>query len=736
MSSRGEPPQEREGEDAPSSSPERKRKSVDEEAKTEERKLGETEPRQLSKQAKPSQPLLIQQQPQPTRHGGPLGEAPSFSANDNALYIFSQPFFGPYRHLTDKRNRELGGRTIHEVLLRYFDGTEGIDPLGRLSQEMGVRFASARKYYEAADLVTKQQFASAWMKAKYGCDFQEADISNADIDSSLRSLLPVDDDDGGGGGGGGGDNISTRTIDLSFLDDLRSTHGDSFLPSSKLYVRDCMRFIFGLFHEDATAQNPRRPPSNRNAAVLVGSPGVGTSLLMFLAALDQARSSPVVYYRKVREEPVSVFVMSPPDDADVDDDGSPKKVRVWFTRNMDSTTLAQGLKSVAHDLVRCGIVDKKVCYTFIDGPALPRANDSSQTHDTIDGNFDYLCTSGGFGGFAEEQTEKRLWVLDGWSVDDAVAALSLRGQNEEQAEAVFALCGGGIRRMILATRDVMEVRRNLDALVKELSASSVDIFVTSTERSNDPTHPDRLRTMFELRQNNDEGSRRKRMLAYQTVDSRYAFQLICTLIEMRRFYTAFRLAEPSKLRARQGVFFEHIVHRWAENSKTWNEIRCFHEVCWSSGTIKECVDELSSENIYWIPSTQNFPAIDSALVHNHTLYVFQMTISDTHTFDRATFNSIFFDKVRVKFRLHRVVLVFVHPQGVAFRLPNDLLAIPSLTRFRSRIGFVARTLASRVGAQALVGEARRPHFECRAFGVNTRGEVEIADSLMELFRGL
>jgi hypothetical protein len=734
MSSRGEPPQEREGEDAPSSSPERKRKSADEEAKTEESNLGETEPRQLSKQPRQQQPQLIQQQqqqPQPTGHGGPLGGAPPFNATDDALSVFSQPFFEPYRHLTEKRNRELGGRTIHEVLRPFFDGTEGIDPLGRLSQEMGVRFASVRKYYETADLVTKQQFAAARMKAKYACDFQEAEISNAAIDSSLRPLrplLPVDED--------GGDDIAQRTIDLSFLADLRSTTGDTFFPSKKLYVRDCMRFIFGLFHEDATATKPRRPPSNRNAAVLIGSPGVGKSILMFLAALDQAMRSPVVYYRKVRDELVSVFFMTPPDDVDVDDDGSPKKVQVWFTRNMDSMTLAQGLKSVAHDLVMCGIVDKKVCYTFIDGPTLPRENNAAQTQDTIDGNFDYFCTSGGFRGFAEEQTEKRLWVLDGWSVDDAVAALSLRGQNEEQAEAVFALCGGGIRRMILATRNAQGVRRDQDALVKALSTSSVDIFVSSTERSNDPKHPDRLRTMFELRQNDDEGSRKKRMLAYQTVDSRYAFQLICTLIEMRRFFTAYRLAETSELRAGQGVFFEHIVHRWAESSKTRNEIRCFHEVCWSSGTIKECVDELATENVYWIPSKQNFPAIDSALVHNHTLYVFHMTISDTHTFDRATFNSIFFDKVRVKFRLHRVVLLFVHPQEVAFRLPNDLLAIPPLRRFRSRVGFVARTLASRVGAQALVGEARHPHFECRAFGVNTRGEVEIADSLMELFRGL
>jgi hypothetical protein len=734
MSSRGEPPQEREGEDAPSSSPERKRKSVDEEAKTEESKLGETEPRQLSKQSKPSQPSQpqliqqqIQQQPQLTGRGGPLGGAPPFNASDDALDVLSQPFFGPYEHLMGNRNSVLRGNPIHDVLLQYFDSKEGMDPLERLSREMGVRFASVRKYYEAADLVTKQQLAAARMKATYACDFQEAEISNADIDSSLRPLRPLDDD----GGGSGGDDISQRTIDLALLNPLRVGKDEPFLVPDKIYVRDCMRFVFGLFCEDdcATPDMPRRPPNKDYAAVLIGSPGVGKSILFLLAALHQARRSPVVFYRKSRIGPVSVFVMSPHRSSSSQ---GPSAVRVWFTRNLTLVRPAgRGLAAINADLIDCGVVDNNVCYTFIDGPTLPDHNDN-----TLGGNYDYFCTSGGFSGFAQEQDENRLWVLDGWNEREAVCALGMLGETKEDAEVAFALCGGSIRSMILATRDATEVRRELDELVNKLSTSSVDMFVTSMERSDDPKHPDRLRTMFELRENKDERSRRKRMMAYQRVDSRYAFQLICTLIEMRRFYTAYRLAETSELRAGQVVFFAHIVHRWAEHSKTRNEIRCFNEVCWSSGTIKECVDELSSENVYWIPSTQSFPAIDSALVHNHTLYVFQITISDTHTFDPATFNSIFFDKVRVKFRLHRVVLLFVHPQGVAFRLPSELLAIPPLASFRSRIGFVARTLASRVGAQALVGEARRPHFECRAFGVNTRGEVEVADSLMELFRGL
>jgi hypothetical protein len=299
----------------------------------------------------------------------------------------------------------------------------------------------------------------------------------------------------------------------------RPTVEDPFLSSGQtLYVRDGMRFIFGLLREDAAAARappPRRPPSNQHAAVLVASPGVWTSVLLFLAALHRATISPVVYYRKTRDEKTaSVFVMTPPDGSD-----RHKMVRVWFTRNLVPTSLAQGLKSIAHDLVRSGVVDRNACYTFIDGPALPTASNSALTHDTIDGNFDYLCTSAGFSGFAQEQTKKRLWVLDGWSEHEAAAALSLHGQSEEQAEQLFALCGGSIRGMILAARSAQSFRRDLDGHIKKMSEEAApELAVTSMERSDDPESPDRLRTMFEWRETGDEISR-KRMMAYQMVDS-------------------------------------------------------------------------------------------------------------------------------------------------------------------------------------------------------------------------
>jgi hypothetical protein len=100
----------------------------------------------------------------------------------------------------------------------------------------------------------------------------------------------------------GGD---VRIIDLSpWLVSMR--FNQEFLPSS-LYVRDCMRYVFALFSND-----PAMTPSNDHRRVLLGSPGVGKSVLFFLVALEKAHDTdvPVLYLRKTREEKrFSIFLM-------------------------------------------------------------------------------------------------------------------------------------------------------------------------------------------------------------------------------------------------------------------------------------------------------------------------------------------------------------------------------------------------------------------------------------------
>ncbi len=98
-------------------------------------------------------------------------------------------------------------------------------------------------------------------------------------------------------------------MDLDFLNPLRlPEHEDSFIPT-KIYIRKCMKQIFGWFCEDTRGK--RRKPRALQT-VLIGSPGVGKSVLFFLAALYQAQSSYTIYYRRTtNESDFSVFLMMP-----------------------------------------------------------------------------------------------------------------------------------------------------------------------------------------------------------------------------------------------------------------------------------------------------------------------------------------------------------------------------------------------------------------------------------------
>jgi hypothetical protein len=266
--------------------------------------------------------------------------------------------------------------------------------------------------------------------------------------------------------------------------------------------------------------------------------------------------------------------------------------------------------------------------------------------------------------------------------------------------------------MIRATTDAEEVKTKLNASVAELVTQDVALAATSAKRSADPDHPDRLRTMFERRGTASERTRRTYMRAYQVVDSRYALQRLCAQNDVRPFLKAYELTRVNEMGAGQGVFFEHIVHQFTMNYTMNNTesdpVQSFNSVCFSSGTNRECVEQLSSPNVYWVPSNHNFPNIDSALVHIRTLYAFRMTISDTHTFDPATFASSFVQRVREKVEHDLVVVWFLHPRSTDFTLPGH----PSAPGQRS-------------------GEGRQqdPPIEFREYGVAMESEGSICQSL-------
>ena len=195
------------------------------------------------------------------------------------------------------------------------------------------------------------------------------------------------------------ENKTKQFLELDFLNTLRAEDNAEaeFLPKA-IFKRECMKLIFDL------ANNDTRGPCKGKRA-LIGSPGVGKSVLFFLVALIKACNTPVVYYRKTRNaNDCSLFFMNVTKD---------KKVRIVFTRNFpvgnDSRTILNFLNMQQ--------IDVNSYYTFVDGPKY------TERKEIFSGFFDYFCTSGGYPlPKQEEQEHDRLWILDAWTKDEAIAA--------------------------------------------------------------------------------------------------------------------------------------------------------------------------------------------------------------------------------------------------------------------------------------------------------------------------
>jgi hypothetical protein len=476
---------------------------------------------------------------------------------------------------------------------------------------------------------------------------------------------------------------------MQFLHRLKLSD-DAFLIPDKIYIRDCMRTVFGLFDQDVE-QTPRRPPDQRRSVALVGSPGVGKSILFFLAALHQAQKSPTVYYRRTGSEDVSVFVMTP----------QAGGVGIWFSRDVKKDLLGgEGLSAINRDLLSYGIIPRAVFYTFVDGPKY------HETHkaDIMWDRYDYFCTSGGMRPYSNGDELKRLWILDGWSEQEAIDWLSYFmverncadkhramapdsfRRKEERTEAYQAaakkaywLCGGNIRSMrkAIVSNDLWtNEKKDLDFRMNVLNYEMMEMAIASSDRG--PESSDRLRTMFWRLADAENGA--FRMSAIQVVDSAYVLAAFQQNVSQGKFFATYKVVATSTNRTLEGSFFELVIHKMIQSNSqlpAGNALK-FPNVdksCRSVGASwKEDLAALDEPNMYWIPNTSNFRNIDSAIVHNDILYAFQMTIKESHKFNCSTFMvDVKTLRKSAAFRaLSRAVVVFfVVPLGVDFTPPRD-----------------------------------------------------------------
>lgn len=596
---------------------------------------------------------------------------------------------------------------------------------GHAKTTIGVAYARARARYGEARMATKQRFAAMWLGGTYTCKFSVVVIQVRDIDQIVRPMEL-----------GSSGSITDRTIDLSFVRGLAlGAPEEKFLTPDRICARDCMRTIFSLFRADSE-QTPRRAPDMAHAAALIGSPGVGKSILFFLAALFQAKTSPTLYYRLARRENVSLFYMSPTSDG--------AGVRVWFSRNVERGAVKHRGGILRLNLAVQGWLGlgRRDAYIFVDGPL------HSDNLNHMDHNYDYFCSSGGIPPFASEEEDARRWVLDGWTKEESIewlVAFQMRrdgasldaSRNEvcategegddddnptmrdyyDKAVKAYWCCGGNMREMLktLKTASALgNVKGQLEEKMNELEANQVRLALSSTVRGTKSS--DRLRTMF--REPDSEFDPSFRMAAKQVVDSEFVLTSLRKKekLEATDIMTTYHDLQTSNIRAPQGCLFELIIHQFITSNQSLPEndagrFPVIESVCWSEGTLEQSLDDLSGPGVFWIPSKQNFPNIDSALVHGTTLYAFQTTVSQRHAFNRSTFQAGFLGTLKYRLSFDRAVVYFLHPLDTTFSLPGR----PSRQSVRLR------------------SESSDVPIEFKAYGVNMGSFETLNVSLMRLF---
>jgi hypothetical protein len=410
--------------------------------------------------------------------------------------------------------------------------------------------------------------------------------------------------------------------------------------------------------------------------------------LFFLAALYQAsRRSNIAYFRKTSEGVCSLFVMKPVESGGDDSGGSDDNsggnggcsVRVWFSRNV----VAASLDEVCRSAVDLQVINYDAYYAFVDGPRYPRGGEC--TADVLGKGYDYLCTSGGMPDCKNDEYHKRLWILDGWSRKESVDYLMQylhgnrlpgdRGGESElelKAEEAYDVCGGCIRSMLAAVSSTGGLEREKDSLrsmVDRLDFFKARLLLKHPDRGLDGT--DRLWTMFA------QNDSKYRMGACQIPDSAYVLGLVRgkvgldAALEARGGANLIFGADPP---AAEGRYFElafHAAARWDQGRpQAERAMHVVHGLATGKGPTWEVnLDALALPNRYWTPTLLNFPLIDSALVHNNTLYAFQRTIQRDHSFNEDRFVRIF---NRVKSKVFQslkstAVVYFVHPHSVDFK---------------------------------------------------------------------
>jgi hypothetical protein len=461
---------------------------------------------------------------------------------------------------------------------------------------------------------------------------------------------------------------STNILGLKALDPLRTTAAGryEFLPE-KIYVRDCMQEIFNTLVQETNSPG--------KYCIVFGSPGVGKSVLSFLAALCCAYfiKIPVLFLRKTviaKMELISVFWIKLNERGEliVDFDrcvGSRHKLILIHNKI---------LQHVYADEIKADKMARPIPGFFrciCDGPCLG-------DDDHVDSSD--LVTSGGYKAPKDAARGEIIALpLSAWTQKEVIQACRhLFDAKVGRAKEIFDVCGGNIRQItaIFEERDNLEGLRDYinEVVNTDGSKEKLRLAYQSTSMSGSDSSIDRLRAMFARR----SGSR---YTTVQYIGSPYILRLIRSKLSMDDTLTGLQFAKNSGIQSLYGWHFELFGHKIFQRSHERQANTPPHgsglqipptchpfQIVEGRGTGKESVRQLNTNNVYWTPSTPNFANIDAAIALNGTLYCIQYTVSASHTFNWHTFVVDFLEELAPEFRQSHpnVVVVFVVPSDVTF----------------------------------------------------------------------
>ena len=266
---------------------------------------------------------------------------------------------------------------------------------------------------------------------------------------------------------------------------------------------------------NAVLEEVKTPLENKK--ILTGSPGIGKSVLFFLAALryqllPENSKFKVSYIRKVDEEDdVSLFLMEP--------GGKPNIVKVLFSLSIakkDYKSLFDLWKELRGYTKKLRTSSYK---EFVDGPK------HHEKLDLLNDGFRFLRTSGGYPTQSQSAIMARdVKILSGWSEEQILEVLRKLGVTDQgQASAIYALSGGRIRLALWGTETngASKIKGWFDKLITDCAQEKVVPALTKSDSSASAQSLDRLWS---------------RLLKIQCVFGSFFFLLLLLLL-MEFYYT-------------------------------------------------------------------------------------------------------------------------------------------------------------------------------------------------------